>query len=409
MIKGGNDMCKKFKIAFFTPIKEGSKSYYFSSCVLPELKKICDIDIFSDDKEAKEAFNLPHFHYLSAFLHDKEKHYDLFFYQVENREELAFSRVHLALKQGVVLFHDICFSYDPPQAIIQTTHPNNYYLARREFGKSLFSIMTNLDDIKVASCYTRNNIKSSYENNITFMNYPAKVNENFVKEKNKITQIVFKGDQSISTRSHKMLEALKGIENFHLTWLTNKSNFETVGTLCRHNNIQSFSILEDSISNEDDALSKSDIAISLCQNYLSDRSYHVWHHSVLFIFKALLNNVFVISNNNEDLDIFPASYIAKVDAGENEAFKIKFFIEAFKDRKINLDYKRLKEEFFQELSPKIISNELLFLFENLKDEIKNFYILRENEEYLAKKKMLKKAFNEDDEYLLESRKELGFV
>ncbi len=403
-------MCKNLKIAFFTPIKEGSKSYYFSSCILPELKKKCDIDIFSDDKEKKEAFGLPHFHYLSSFLHDKEKHYDLFFYQIEDREDVAFSRVHLALKQGVVLFHDICFSYFPPQAIIKTTHPHNYYLARREFGKSLFSMITNFDDKNIASCATRNNIKTSYKNNFTFINYPAIFSENFIKEKNKITQIVFKGDQNIATRSHKMLEALAGLDNCNLVWLTKKSNFESVKVLCQQNNIQSFSVLEDNMQNENNALLKCDIAISLCKNFLSDKTYQVWHHDIFFIFKALLNNVFVISNNHEDLNIFPASYIAKVDAGTNEALKIRFFIEAFKNGKIaGLDYKKLKEEFFGELTPKTIASELLTLFESLKDEIREFYSLQEKEENIAKEKMLKKAFGEDDKYLLESRKELGFI
>ena len=39
----------RLKIAFFTPLKENSKSFYFSNSILPYLKEFADIDILASN------------------------------------------------------------------------------------------------------------------------------------------------------------------------------------------------------------------------------------------------------------------------------------------------------------------------------------------------------------------------
>ena len=46
----------RLKIAFFTPLKENSKSFYFSNSILPYLKEFADIDIFSDTNNTDIRF-----------------------------------------------------------------------------------------------------------------------------------------------------------------------------------------------------------------------------------------------------------------------------------------------------------------------------------------------------------------
>lgn len=397
-------MSKKLKIAFFTPIKEGSKSYYFSLKVLPYLKENFDIDVFSNNEKNQEFLGLKTYHYLYAFKKDSEKNYDIFFYQIENSKDTNFIRSYIALKKGIVLFHDFEFDVFPPQSILQTTLPQNAYRARREFGHALFSLACNMYDVSLGANYTRENIKTKYKNNILYISYPSdeQLKTKDFLNKNDRLKIFFKGDIKISSRFHKVLKALAGRDDVELVWCTKKENEEKANLLCAQSGVKYFSNLRNSLIQEEKKLSESDIFINL-PNSKNKK------HDIYLINKALIQGIFVISGEGKDIEVFPKNSLLKVKKGRQESFMIKFFIDKIKENKELIDFNALRENYFLKFSGKEIAKELTLLFESLKDKIKE-YQEKENEEYKnAKEKVIQKAFEEEEEFLKEERQELGYI
>ncbi|MGI6680161.1 MAG: hypothetical protein ACOX3T_01505 [Bdellovibrionota bacterium] len=417
---------KRLKIAFFTPLKEGTKSFYFSKNILPFLKEYCDIDIFSDETIVETFCSLNVYHYKASFLHNKEKKYDIFFYQVEDSIDTNFCRLHLSLTKGVVFFHDYYVFTYPPQAIISSLVKEQCDNIKRDLGKALFSLTPSPFIIHKAKAYTRNNISSIYKNNITYLPYPLedfnfkdnlnekiiektneKTNEK-IKEQNKTIKILFEGSTSKDSRYFKMLRGVKNIKDSKLTWLTSKEEIEVAKKLCIDNGIKQFEVLENNFKNMKEAILKVDVAICLVK-FLN-------HHNIFLILNALKNGVFVIANKLQnsytfidDLEIFPKNYIAKVSIGKTEEKEIEFFINAYKDGKVMLDYKKLYEEYLINFSSKYVAKDLYNLLLSISDDIKEFYKAFEKLELEARNKVLKKAFLKDDEYLKDAREELGLV
>lgn len=392
----------RLKIAFFTPLKENSKSFYFSNSILPYLKEFADIDIFSDTNNTDTFCDLKVYNYLTSFSHDNKKHYDIFFYQVEDDKSTNFCRVHLALRPGVVLFHDFYLSVVPPQTIITNLLLSQCDNIKRDLGKALFSLSPDPFVIKEGRCITRNNINSIYENNISYIPYPLTLNEYKEKKQNEIIKIVFEGSTHAKSRYHKMIQSLKNIESFKLIWLTNKNEINDAIKILNDNEIKNFKVLENSVKDIQNELQGADIAICLLKK--------LEYFNTFFITEALKNNVFVISNDSKDnLKIFPNNYIAKVTLGVNESREIEFFIKAYKENKIMLDYKALNENYLMNFSCKNIAFELLTLFNQIKVEIAKFYKDFEIQKERAKKKVFKKAFSKCDDYLMDVREELNLI
>ena len=72
----------RLKIAFFTPLKENSKSFYFSNSILPYLKEFADIDIFSDTNNTDTFCDLKVYNYLTSFSHSPFSNISFIFSQV---------------------------------------------------------------------------------------------------------------------------------------------------------------------------------------------------------------------------------------------------------------------------------------------------------------------------------------
>lgn len=399
---------RRLKIAFFTPVICGTKSYCFSSSVLPFLKEQADVDIFSDNKNISTFCSLNVYHYLTAFILDKEKKYDIFFYQIENHNDTNFCRIHLALKPGVVFFHDFYLSSDIPQTILPSITKNQCNSIKRELGISLFSIAPSDFIVKKGEQFTRNNINTLYNNNILFLPYPLEHGLSVSKIKNDITKIVFEGSTDVSSRYFKVIASLKNVKNYHFVWLTEKINLEFAQKLCIDNKLEKFEVLENNAENIKKTLKNADIAISLLKS--------MQYYNMFFIFESLINDVFVIANKAsylipsiDDLNIFPSNYISRVNIGMNESQEIEFFIKAYQAGKVDLNYQLLHEKYLVNFSAKNISFELLRLFNHTSDAIEKFYILFNDKKINAKKEVLNKAFNDDDSYLNDVRKELGFL
>ncbi len=99
------DSDSKLRIAWFSPTadEEGgavSSSAYVTKQVLPYLEKDFEIHCFSGGGKGMPSFCR------ALRFHDKQP-YDVFVYQVEDSAASDFTRFHLMLVPGIVLFHDL--------------------------------------------------------------------------------------------------------------------------------------------------------------------------------------------------------------------------------------------------------------------------------------------------------------
>ena len=95
-----------------------TKSAYLTKSVLPYLSEAFEITIFSDCFESWSEFRCEH--YLAFSRLDKVQSYDAVVYQVEDHKDLGFSRFHIGLRPGVVLFHDLLLRTPQPEPLVKS-------------------------------------------------------------------------------------------------------------------------------------------------------------------------------------------------------------------------------------------------------------------------------------------------
>jgi len=113
-------MRRRLRVAWFSPLSIGgepsnSLSAWVTAGLVPLLRDEFEIELFHDS--FAEAGDLPIRHYLTAFQRHREEPYDILFYQLEDSPHTNFSRIHLGLMPGVVLFHDFMLSTECPAPI----------------------------------------------------------------------------------------------------------------------------------------------------------------------------------------------------------------------------------------------------------------------------------------------------
>jgi hypothetical protein len=109
------------RIAWFSPYgkaaeEAGSRAAYSTRLLLPKIREQYAVDLFVDREELEDE----EYHFLTAISRHKTKPYDLFLYQLEDHPLATFVRLHLALKPGVVWFHDVNFTTFGPEPIINS-------------------------------------------------------------------------------------------------------------------------------------------------------------------------------------------------------------------------------------------------------------------------------------------------
>ena len=116
---------KPLRVAWFSPLRlsqdafeSPSPSAYVSSVLLPLIKERCELELFHDSFDSLEGY--PTFHYLTAWDRHRNNPFDVFFYHLEDHRRTAFARMHLALKPGLVWFHDLLLTDDGPEPILNS-------------------------------------------------------------------------------------------------------------------------------------------------------------------------------------------------------------------------------------------------------------------------------------------------
>lgn len=109
------------RVAWFTSLPSHhpeTVSAYVSDLLVPRLRQRFELSLFSNVEG--QLHGLPVHHYLLAAHHDRARSFDVFFYQLEDSPALNFSRIHLAIEPGIVLFHDLLYSSFGPEPILNS-------------------------------------------------------------------------------------------------------------------------------------------------------------------------------------------------------------------------------------------------------------------------------------------------
>lgn len=163
-------MTHRLRVAWFSPLSGGSISSYVSQQLLPVLAEKIELTVFHSGERSTFSTahgDIPVLHYLKAVECDERIPFDIFFYQLEDRKECDFMRIHLALKPGIVWFHDLFLSNHGPEPILNSswteiiarfgdlnrewpahdrTYESSGFLAEREAGMSFLPLFSNPRD-----------------------------------------------------------------------------------------------------------------------------------------------------------------------------------------------------------------------------------------------------------------------
>lgn len=232
------------RLAWFSPVSRESEtnSAYFSRKVLPTLLKDFEIEIFSHAPESLAGMEAKP--YLSAKSRHNENPFSLFVYNLEDTKELAFSRMHLALAPGLVIFHDLFLSDFGPEPILNSPwietlkhfqdnevpwreldceHDQRGPLAYREASYSLARIFTSPRDHREFICSVKDSVVNP-EKETYFIPYPVSEIERHQAGKSAVFRVCYAGKPRMEDRPHKLLSALANTSvNTELTWLVSKS------------------------------------------------------------------------------------------------------------------------------------------------------------------------------------------
>lgn len=135
-------MRKQLRVAWFSPLpREDSSSLaaYFSYHLLPAMRESAEIELFHAVMNVREELSVPNHHFLRAMAEHARRPFDLFFYQVEDCPSAFFSRHHLGVAPGLVLFHHfrlftpspVALLHSPFESVIEVIHGGQEGLPRQ--------------------------------------------------------------------------------------------------------------------------------------------------------------------------------------------------------------------------------------------------------------------------------------
>lgn len=253
---------QKLRLAWFSELNltgrrmdHPSVSAYFSDLVLGGIAERFEIELFhrqAGSSFAAGGLELPVSNYLTAVSRHQAAPFDIFFYQVEDRREASFARLHLGLMPGIVLLHDYVFNTPRPEPFLDSPwcetaqlyhngrqdwprrdkqRREHAELGLREGGLAVLplfsSVWAHSFFRKSAECQIslRTDCQSSYlpipvESPVV----ESTVVESTVHGKTPRQEmsgrvVLFCGNPDTSARVHKLFQALSGFEEISLIWL----------------------------------------------------------------------------------------------------------------------------------------------------------------------------------------------
>ncbi len=245
------------RIAWFsahTAGKSFSKGAYATDTLLPLLKRHFEIDLYCEKAGCKlggsESRN-----FLTANINDKQKPYDFFIYNFENKKFADFIRIHLGLMPGICWFHDFNLFDDGPEPILNSpwkrmaelfidpskpdfcwpTYKDLFIPSRpaavRESGISFFNLFSNERDL--AQYRSIDSLRINPEDKGSFI--PLPVDSKYFDSESGASEVSVAvcSSPSVDSHIHNLLFALKNIKSAKLNWMLEDSEKEKAEELIR--------------------------------------------------------------------------------------------------------------------------------------------------------------------------------
>ena len=255
----------KLRIAWFSALNLGacgpSTSGWVSDLLLPELSSRFEIELFCDSFKRYPGFATRNF--VAACERHREAPFDLFFYQLEDRKESDFVRLHIGLMPGIVYFHDFLLTQDGPPALCSSRWQETVAAFNAEgprlvehlgvttpealregalAGVALFSDERHHDLFRTH--VTERIGKGSKQELIRSCYLPFPLRPQSLKA-TAGQEICFCGSPRIEHRAHKMLAAIQAVDRgLHLHWLIDRSERPQAQALIKEFGLESVELIE---------------------------------------------------------------------------------------------------------------------------------------------------------------------
>jgi glycosyltransferase involved in cell wall biosynthesis len=376
-------MSARIRIAWFSPLNCGkttapSISAYVSDQLLPHLRKSCDIELFHNSFESYQ--DLPSFHYLRAFERHQTQPFNLAFYQVEDGPAAHFTRFHLGLMPGVVLFHDLLVVdsgpvplYESPwEGIIKKfnsdtdAHNIPWPPYRKDRGAELASPFmqreTALAAVPVFSAERNHaefkrlaprgigaDARSSY-----YLPLPVESRDAKIASPRAIPIIIYSGSPRIECRGHKVFQALQKLSRpYTLRWMIEENERSAALELLKEFAIENFELLPGRSPQAWYALAAdADIALHPL--------FSAYGQPGPYLQISLMHELPCITTNFGAAEYLPESVVYKIQPGEHEAHETALALEEILTRKLRMPIGR--EFVIENCASKLVADELLHIF-----------------------------------------------
>ncbi|NMC62716.1 MAG: glycosyltransferase [SAR324 cluster bacterium] len=419
-------MKEPIRIAWFSDLsREGkhsrSLSSYVSKQLLPILSKTFDIEVFSTFMGSFDAKEVRHF--LTAFKRNKEKPFDIFFYQFEDSPKSFFSRAHLALLPGVVWFHDFFLTNDGPEPLLNSSWEDTVIKfnnastewapmdkeytrpkpqAYRESGMTFLPIFSSERD--------HNEYKRVIEKKIEHANlrsFYLPIPCELVKFQNIGTldlKLLFCGSPKIEHRVHKLLQGLREARSeWSLIWLLEDEELEKANELLREFEISKVE-LRTPRSPElfAELLKEARISIHML--------FSVYGHLSPYLPLSLSSGLPCIVSDFASSSLLADNLVFKVQPGDNEASQVSMLLDKLEalggPGSIDVASKFANENH----NPEVVAGELSAILSNyapkLADAMKRWVALEQDARRALSSWLLR---NEERVCFKEAFEELGWI
>jgi len=424
---------KPLRIAWFSELNCGStagssRAAYFSDVLLPLLRPSFEIELFHNS--AKEYRDFPTFHYLRALERHAVKPFDIFFYQIEDRRESSFARMHLGLMPGIVLFHDFFFTERGAESLIESSWegvvdcfnqlrkelPKRDYVeltppALRESALSAIALFTNERQHGEFSRLAQKRISVAGEENCArsyFIPFPV---ETFAQDMSGSSpkKIVYSGSVRIDHRAHKLLEALSNINvDYQFVWLLEESELEKGRELLREFGIDGAKVkfvCGRSPQMWRNELKGADIAVHTL--------FSAYGQLGPYLQMSLMAGVPSIVNSFATDPFLPDRLIFKIESGEHEAYELWAVLEKLLCQDLSLLRTQIGAYALENFDSQQVARELSSVFVSSQPYLEKVSARWKEIEKEARSELLKSAIGakEDSEaaHLIDSAfEELGW-
>ncbi len=402
-----SDVLKKMRIAWFTPSKSSTESIseIFSAELLPILSLNLEIKVFTDSFEPYE--NYPSAHYLTAVQEHQLNPFDLFIYQVENHTSSHFSRAHLGLIPGLVIFHHLNFvdygaesflnspwtkvlpELKKPE-IVWPSRSNKYLpvgpFGNREAGYALQALFTNPQNL---SEYKRSMFVDSISRQCNLepkhLAFPVTISSN--QQVVKSLALASSAKPTIAERTPQLLKSLQANPDWKLNWLIEPTEKDLAESLIKEFRVESQVALSfgRTLKNWELILESSSVAMHLL--------FSVYEQPCPYLAVSMANSKVILASDYGLIDYLPENLIYKIAPGVEEVETLAQLLKEFQVNPKLLISPDVKNYATENFSKELIASELLQLITQNLPSYQTFYANWSDFSHDAKRNLINEVAN----------------